>query len=63
MILTVDVGLHVGGDMILLSGDVFATSRAVLPVEVIREQYILSLRDCGVELNPLEGVSFYLSSI
>lgn len=45
-------------NVILLSGDVFAASRAVLPVEVIREQDFLGLCDCGVKLNPLEGVSF-----
>lgn len=60
--LTVDVCLHMGRNMIFLSGDVLATSRGVLPIEVICEQDVLDLLNCGVKLNPLGGVSLHLPS-
>lgn len=49
--------------MIFLSGDVFATGRGVLPVEVVCEQNVFDLLNCGVELNPLGGVSLHSPSM
>lgn len=61
--LTVDVCLHMGRNVIFLSGDVLTTSRGVLPIEVVGEQNVLDLLDCGVKLNPLGVVSLHLPSM